>query len=114
MKNPHTEIAKFDSWVEAEIFRGRLKAKGIPAVLSGPNTSGTLGMYMGLASKVSVLVPVSMAPLVEKTLWEGDSVAAIPGGEGSCRSFTPFTPIRLPLWRRQKNTSPTPAPRDPQ
>jgi hypothetical protein len=102
MKGPHTEIAKFDSWVDAEIFRSRLKAKGIPAVLSGPNTSGTLGMYMGLASKVSVLVPTSMAPLAEKILREDESASADQSSEGSGRSSAPYTPIRPPRRRRSR------------
>ena len=95
MDKQFVEIAKFDAWAEADIFRSRLAAQGISAVLMGPNTSSTLGMYMGVASKVSVLVPKGSAERAEKILLE-DAPAPTAGLKKGIRSSAPRTPIRLP------------------
>lgn len=70
MESGYVEIAKFDAWAEADIVRCRLEALGITAVLLGPNTSSTFGMYMGVASKVSLMVPEKSAERAKKILKE--------------------------------------------
>jgi hypothetical protein len=70
MKSTYVEVATFDAWAEADIVRCQLVAQGIDAVLIGPNTSSTLGMYMGVASKVTVMVPKDSAELAKKILAE--------------------------------------------
>jgi hypothetical protein len=102
MKPSYMEVAKFDAWVEADIFRCRLEAQGISAVLIGPNTSSTLGMYMGVASKVSVMVPETSVERAGKILLEEASPPA-PGREKRSRSSAPQTPVRPPSQRRKKN-----------
>jgi hypothetical protein len=69
-KPPYVEAATFDAWAEADIVRCQLVAQGIDAVLIGPNTSSTLGMYMGAASKVTVMVPEAEAERAKKILME--------------------------------------------
>jgi hypothetical protein len=69
-KSSYVEAATFDAWAEADIARCRLVAQGIDAVLLGPNTSSTLGMYMGAASKVTVMVPAGEVELARKILSE--------------------------------------------
>jgi hypothetical protein len=93
MKQPYVEIAAFEAWAEADIFRSRLVAQGVPAVLMGPNTSSTFGMYMGLASKVSVMVPEASARRAEKILMEEVSPGVVPPVTRP-RSDPPHTPIR--------------------
>ena len=102
MKPSYVEVAKFDAWAEADIFRCRLEAQGISAVLIGPNTSSTLGMYMGAASKVSVMVPEGSAERAEEILLEEVSPPAS-GQKKRSRSSAPQTPVRLPSQRRKKN-----------
>jgi hypothetical protein len=89
MKPEFVEIAVFDTWADADIVRNRLIAKGIRASLSGPNTSATFGMYMGAASRVSVLVLKSSAAAAKRFLAED-------AGHGPVRghSTPPPTPIR--------------------
>jgi hypothetical protein len=70
MKTSYVEAATFDSWAEADMFRSRLMAQGIDAVLIGPNTSSTFGMYMGAASKVTVMTPEASVELAKKILME--------------------------------------------
>jgi len=93
MKPSYVEVAKFDAWAEADIFRCRLEAQGISAVLLGPNTSSTLGMYMGVASKVSVMVPEASAERAEKILLEGSASRSVEAEKGYRSS--PPTPTRL-------------------
>ena len=101
MENQYMEIAKFDAWAEADIFRGRLVAQGIAAVLIGPNTSSTLGMYMGVASKVSVMVPKNSAERAKKILAEDESPRA-EEQKKVYRSAAPNTPTRVPSRRGKK------------
>jgi len=103
MKPSYMEVAKFDAWAEADIFRCRLEAQGISAVLIGPNTSSTLGMYMGVASKVSVMVPEASAERAEKIL-KGEEHPRAVGSEQRHRSSAPNTPTRLPSRRVKKIT----------
>jgi hypothetical protein len=101
MEKQYLEIAKFDAWAEADIFRGRLAAQGIVAVLIGPNTSSTLGMYMGVASKVSVMVPKNSAERAQIILLEDGSPTAVESGK-AYRSAAPNTPTRVPSRRGKK------------
>jgi hypothetical protein len=103
MKPSYVEVAKFDAWAEADIFRCRLEAQGISAVLIGPNTSSTLGMYMGVASKVSVMVPEASAERAEKIL-KGEGPPRAGGSEKGYRSSAPNTPTRLLSRRGRKIT----------
>jgi hypothetical protein len=102
MKQSYVEIATFDAWAEADIIRNRLIARGVSAVLIGPNTSSTFGMYMGAASKVSVMVPEASVRCAEKILMEEASPSTV-RSKTRCRSDPPHTPIRLPSRRRGKN-----------
>ncbi len=104
MENQYMEIAKFDAWAEADIFRGRLAAQGIAAVLIGPNTSSTLGMYMGVASKVSVMVPKNSAERAQKILAEDQSPRAEEQKKVP-RSTAPNAPTRLPSRRGKISTA---------
>jgi hypothetical protein len=103
MESQYLEIAKFDAWAEADIFRGRLAAQGIAAVLIGPNTSSTLGMYMGVASKVSVMVPKNSAARAQKILAE-DETARTAEPEKAYRSSAPATPTRVSPPRAKKKS----------
>ena len=103
MEKQYIEIAKFDAWAEADIFRGQLAAQGITAVLIGPNTSSTLGMYMGVASKVSVMVPKDSAERAQKILAQDDFPRVTEPKKGY-QSSAPNTPAREPA-RRGKKTA---------
>jgi hypothetical protein len=104
MKRPYVEIAAFEAWAEADIFRNRLAAQGVPAVLMGPNTSSTFGMYMGVASKVSVMVPEASARLAEQILRGEVSPGVVPPGTRP-RSDPPHTPIRSTSRVCRKNSA---------
>jgi hypothetical protein len=93
MENKYVEIAKFDAWAEADIVRCRLTALGISAVLIGPDTSSTLGMYMGVASKVSVMVPEKLANRAKKVLLkDAEPISELP--KKARRSSSPRTRTR--------------------
>jgi hypothetical protein len=85
--------ATFEDYLEAEHYRNRLRAEGIPAELVGPNPSSGFGLSMGMLSQVSVLVPARFASRLNR-LSADDACIAL-RGTGACHSAQPRTPIRL-------------------
>jgi hypothetical protein len=97
MKKSLIKVAEFDSFTEGELFRTKLRAQGITAVLVGSNKT-TFGMVMGTLSRVSIFVPQAAVRRVERLIRIIGPTASM--RPPACRSLQPHTPIRLP-GRRQ-------------